>query len=184
MAWLPHEAAGLTFIGLEMGEVAKFLPQVRTGAILPGRSLFYVPPITLALMLVLLSSRWPNERWQTWALRALALAISLLAFPAFEAIGAEAAEWLWRLLMIALVFVVTLVLSVARRPGRTAWSLLAATALAGAVLPTWVYLAVRDAFDALLPQPVGIGPGVWLNLAGHLLAFAAAVAEMRTGRTS
>lgn len=172
MVWLPHEAAGLSFTGLEMGEQAKFLPPVREGQILPGRSLFYVPPVTLALMIVLLAARWPNRRWQTWAARALAITLSLLAFPALEALGTEAAEWLWRVLMIALVVLVAAVSSVTGQSlsSRVLWLLILFVALAGAVLPTWVFLEVRPLFASLLRADASIGPGVWLNGVGHLTA--------------
>lgn len=172
MVWLPHEAAGLGFTGLEMGEQAKFLPPVREGQILPGRSLFYVPPVTLALMLVLLAARWPNRRWQTWAARALAIGLSLLVFPALEALGTEAAEWLWRVLMIALVILAAAVSSITGQilSSRVLWLLILLVALAGAILPTWVFLAVRPHFASLLRADMGIGPGVWLNSVGHLTA--------------
>ena len=184
MVWLPHEAAGLSFIGLEMGEQAKFLPQVRAGQILPGRSLFYVPPVSLGLMLALLSSTWPNRRWQTWVARGLAVLVSLLAFPALEAIGTEPAEWLWRVLMIALVFLVVALSGLAARlPAWLLLSLIGFVALAGAILPTWVYLAVRAAFANLLRGEVGIGPGVWLNLGGHLLIVGVAGARLLRRRS-
>ena len=178
MVWLPHEAAGLSFIGLEMGEEAKFLPQVQSGAILPGRSLFYLPPVSVGLMLALLTARWPGNRWQTWAARALAVALSLLALPALEALGTEPAEWLWRLLLIGLVFIVAALAPGLRRQRRLIWGLMALVALAGAVLPSWAYLAVRPAFSELLQERVGIGPGVWVNLAGHLLALRVAVWQL------
>lgn len=169
MVWLPHESAGLTFTGLEIGEQAKFLPPVREGQILPGRSLFYVPPVTLALMLVLLAARWPNRRWQTWAARAMAVFLSLLAFPALEALGTEAAEWLWRIMMIALVVLAATVSSVTgqRLSSRVLWLFILVVALAGAILPTWAFQAVRPLFASLLRGEVGIGPGVWLNGVGH-----------------
>ena len=172
MVWLPHETAGLSFIGLEMGEQAKFLPAVREGQILPDRSLFYLPPITLALMIVLLAARWPNRRWQTWAARVLAIAVSLLAFPALEALGTDSAEWLWRILMILSVVLVAVMSSVAGRrlSSRVLWLLILLVALAGAILPTWAFQSVRPLFASLLLTDVGIGPGVWLNGAGHLLA--------------
>lgn len=172
MVWLPHEAAGLSFAGLEMGEQAKFLPPVREGQILPGRSLFYVPPVTLALMLVLLAARWPNRRWQTWAARALAIVLSLLAFPALEVLGTDAAEWLWRVLMIALVVLVAAASSLTGQilSSRVLWLLILLVALSGAILPTWAFLAVRPLFASLLRADVGIGPGVWLNGVGHLTA--------------
>lgn len=179
MVWLPHEAAGLSFIGLEMGEEVKFLPQVQSGEILPGRSLFYLPPVTLGLMLALTSARWPNRRWQTWAARAVAVAISLLAFPALEAWGTEPAEWLWRVLLIGLVLLTAgLAAFLGEGAERAVWFLLALVALTGAVLPTWVYLAMRPAFGTLLREHVGIGPGVWLNLAAHLLALRVAVWQL------
>lgn len=185
MVWLPHEAAGLSFIGLELGEEAKFLPQVQSGEIVPGRSLFYLPPVTVGLMLALLSARWPNRRWQTWAVRAVAVTISFLAFPALEALGTEPAEWLWRILLIALVLMTVVLASfLGERVERVVWFLIALVAVAGAVLPTWVYLAVRPAFAAILREPVGIGPGVWLNLAGHLLALRVAVWQLVAPATS
>ncbi|HSM56528.1 MAG TPA: hypothetical protein VK879_10275 [Candidatus Sulfomarinibacteraceae bacterium] len=176
MAWLDHSAAGLTFIGLEMGEQAKFLPQVRAGEILPGRSLFYLPPITLALLLILLSAQWPARRWQTWAVRLLAVAISLLAFPAFEAVGTEAAEWLWRVLMIGGVLLAILLTPlIARLPARTLLVLTVVTALAGALLPVWPFIEVRVALAKFLPQGPAVGMGLWTTVAGHLLvAFAVA----------
>jgi hypothetical protein len=182
MVWLPHRVAGLSFIGLEMGEQAKFLPQVQSGEILPGRSLFYLPPVTAGLMLALLTAYWPNSRWQTWVARALAVALSFLAFPALEALGSEPAEWLWRVLMIALVLVTVGAVALPgdrlRPLSRLLWSFMVLVAVAGALLPTWVYLAVRPAFAELLREPVGIGPGVWFNLAGHLLALRVAGWEL------
>ncbi len=182
MVWLPHETAGLSFTGLEMGEQAKFLPPVREGQIVPGRSLFYVPPITLALMLVLLAARWPNRRWQTWAARALAVALSFLVFPALEALGTEAAEWLWRVLMIVLVALTVVLTSVAghRLSSRALWLLFLLVALAGAILPTWAFQSVRPLFASLLHAEIGIGPGVWLNGVGH--ATAAVIAAIGFAR--
>jgi len=181
MVWLPHEAAGLSFIGLEMGEQAKFLPQVRSGEIVPDRSLFYVPPVSVGIILVLVSSQWPAGRPQTWVARALGPLISLLAFPALEALGTEAAEWLWRVLMISLVFALAILSPLLSRiPKRVLWLLIGAAALLGALLPSWVFLAVREAFTRLLGQPIGVGAGLWLNLSGQLLAASVALAELRT----
>lgn len=183
LVWLPYPAAGLSYIGLEMGEQAKFLPQVRSGEVAPDRSLFYLPPITLALLLLVLTTFWSRERWQTWAARAIAVALSLLAFPALEALGdPDPSEWLWRLLFIALVAVVAALTPwLSRRPAWLRWAGAALVALAGALLPAWAYLAVRPLYAALLHEEIGVGPGVWLNLAGHLLALAVALDWARLG---
>ncbi|MDX1662808.1 MAG: hypothetical protein R3272_03380 [Candidatus Promineifilaceae bacterium] len=181
MVWLPNESAGLAFIGLEMGEQIKFLPQVKQRTLGPDRTLFYLPPITLALMLLLVSARWPSHRWQTWTARALALVVSLLAFPALEQLGvADRSEWLWRLLLILFVGGVALVVS--GIGGRISPTLLALSlllmAVAGAVLPTWAYFSIAPTFFEWLRRPFSYGPGLWLNLAGHLLVAALAIRQL------
>lgn len=178
--WLPHEAAGLKIIGLELGEQAKFLPQVRSGQIRPGRSLFYLPPITVAILLLLITSRWPGARWQSWAARLLAVGISLLAFPALEALGTEAAEWLWRVLWIGLVALLFLLSPLlARLPDAIIWLAALLTALAGGLAPTWIFLEVRAAYSELLRQQLGLGLGFWLNIAGHFLIAIILLLAMR-----
>lgn len=176
MVWLPHGAAGLSYIGLEMGEQAKFLPQVRSGEIAPGRSLFYLPPIAAAVVLILISSRWPGRRWQTWVVRLTALALSFLALPAFEAFGAETEEWLWRVLMIFLVFALVLLSPLLKkRTDREVGLFIVLTALAGGLLPTWAFLEVKAAYSSLYQAPVGVGVGVWLNGVGQLLIAVTAI---------
>jgi hypothetical protein len=170
LPWLPHPAVGLRLIGLEMGEWVKFLPQVQSGEVAADRNLFYLPPITLGLMLALWTVEWPNGRWQTWLMRGLAVAVSLLAFPALEAIRDEpSSEWLLRLLLIGGVVLVAGLSGLGGRlPSALPWLLIMLLALLGAVLPTWAYLAVRPIIADWLRAPIGIGPGVWLNLMGHL----------------
>ena len=169
MVWLPGRVAGLSFIGLEMGEWVKFLPQVRNGEILPGRNLFYLPPITLAMLMSLTTVCWLPGRWQNWAMRGLAMLVSLLAFPSLDAIRYEPpAEWLLRLLLIGLAGLVALG-SRWLRPGRVWLALWLAIGLTGAILPTWVYGAIRPVASNLFGYPIGFGPGLWLNLIGHLL---------------
>lgn len=180
--WLPHDAAGLSYLGLEMGEQAKFLPQVRSGEIAPGRSLFYLPPVVAGAVIILLTSRWPNRRWQTWAARAIGAGLSFLVFPAIEALGTEAQEWLWRVLMIGAVLLLAVAAPYLRRlADRGIWLAIGLLALLGAVLPSWVFLEVRTAFAAVLQQQPGIGIGFWLNLAGQLLLLMLSVWMLRVG---
>ena len=170
MEWLSHAGAGLSYTGLEIGEQAKFLSQVRSGEIVPGRSLFYVPPISVGLIIVLTSSRWPDYRWQTWVARGLGPGIALLAFPAFEALGTESAEWLWRVVLIGLVFALAIASPLLNRirPARF-WAIVGVIAFLGAVMPAWVFLEVRAAYSVVLQQSLGVGLGFWLNTVGQLM---------------
>ena len=179
MVWLPHSIAGLSFIGLEVGEWVKFLPQVRLGEIAADRNLFYLPPITLGLMLALWTTGWPNRRWQSWVVRGMAVMVAFLAFPAIEAVLDEGVDqWLARVLLIGLVVLVAALIPLLDRlPGRSGanFALIATISLAviGLALPTWAYLAVRPAVAQLFDQQVGTGPGLWLNGIGHLLVAVA-----------
>ena len=178
--WLPGPAAGLQFLGVELGEWAKFL------GMNTRRNLFYLPPITLSLMLLTLSVVWDNRHWQTWVMRGLAVALAFLAFPALEdLLGMFRQEYLPRVGGIGLALVWAIVVSLAswrwrERPGLTKlmWLFLLLLGLAGAIIPTQVYLEIRPFVADLLGTPLGIGPGVWLNGMGHLLVAVISGAEL------
>lgn len=164
--WLPGPAAGLRLIGLELGEWIKFL------GVGQGRNWFYGPPILLGLIMALLSTGWKNGRWQTWVFRLLAVAVSLLAFPAIAAITTEPrSEWLARVIGIAAVLMTVLLAAMipaSRAAGRAVWWAVAGLSVLGIVLPLWQYLIVRPIVSEILQQSVGIGLGVWLNCMGFL----------------
>jgi hypothetical protein len=175
LIWLPQPIVGLSFIGLEMGEWVKFLPQVRLGEISANRNYFYIPPITLGMMMIAWTVTWPNKRWQTWVARGLAVAVAFLAFPSVEAILDEpASEWLLRVILVMVVLILAALCPLFKRlpPGiliKGSWLLIMLLGLIGAIFPTWAYLAVRGPVGDLLRLAIGIGPGVWLNAAGHIL---------------
>jgi hypothetical protein len=181
LVWLPQPVVGLSFIGLEMGEWVKFLPQVRSGEILANRNYFYIPPITLGMMMIAWTVTWPNKRWQTWVVRGLAVAVAFLAFPSVEAILDEAAsEWLLRLILVMQVLILAVLSPLFKRlpPGiliTGSWILILLLGLTGAIFPTWAFLSVRGPVGDLLRLAIGIGPGVWLNAAGHIMLVGMAV---------
>lgn len=168
--WLPGPAAGLSFIGVELGEWIKFL------GVRGMRNLFYLPPITLGWLIALQTIDWPN-RWQTWVMRGVGFAVSVLSFPAIEAIlGEPRSEWLLRLLLIATVAAVAFgthfVPAAWKRP---ILLITAVLGLIGAILPTWAYFQVRPLVENVIGLSIGIGLGVWLNGIGHLAQTAVAL---------
>ena len=176
--WLPGPGAGLSFMGIEMGEWFKFLG---LGA---QRDIFYLPPISLGLMLAIWTITWPENNWQAWATRALAVLISLLAFPAIEDItGPVREQYTLRVFLIGLVALVALLSGIWRSSTRYAWipwALLALLGIAGALLPTWMYLSVRSYAAQIIGVPIGVGLGVWLNGVGHLLVTAVSAKQIPT----
>lgn len=171
MVWLPGPSAGLQFLGVEMGEWTKFLGMDTR------RNVFYLPPITLSTILLLLTLTWSPHRWQTWVWRGIAVAISLLAFPAWEDLrGTTSYEYTPRVLWIGLVILVAVVVSVVgwrwgKRPllHKLSWLFIFLVSVAGALLPTWAYWQVKTAVEPLFGLAVGVGWGVWLNGVGQLL---------------
>ena len=186
--WLPGPGAGLSLIGLELSEWSKFLPEVQSGDVGP-RLWFSLPPISLGLMLALWSTGWPERRWQTWAARGLAIVLALMALPPLDVIRDEAVT-VW-IIPVAFVMLVGLAGIGAFALGRSAPSLrepirdglLLFVALIGLALPTIVFLELRPLVSHLLGVPLGVGLGVWLNAAGHLLSLAAAVFPYITKET-
>ena len=58
------------------------------------------------------------------------------------------------------------------------WGLILLTALAGAILPTQVYLEVKTAVTPLFGLEIGIGWGVWLNGFGFLLITGISISQL------
>ena len=182
MVWLPGPAAGLSFMGVEMGEWIKFMGMgVR-------RNWFYLPPITLGVMLAVWTVGWENGRWQSWVMRGVAVGVSLLSFPAFEDLrGQVSHEYLPRVEAIVLVVVVVVLSGVLGRWSlvvRWKWLVVVALGFLGMVMPTVVYGEVRTAISDVLGLPIGYGLGVWLNGMGHGLVTAVAGWQLSKNKTN
>ncbi len=64
-AWLPHPAAGLNILGIDLPEYVKFVPEVTSGQIPIKREIFFYPLLSLAIGLILLGTiqRPALPRW-------------------------------------------------------------------------------------------------------------------------
>lgn len=178
--WLVGPAAGLSFLGLEMGEWVKFF------GVGWQRDYFYLPPITLGLMLALMTVNWENGRFQTWVMRGTAVLVSLLAFPAIEDLTSTSRnQYIFRVVLIGIVTVTAVLSGVAaqKRPIRWHWLLLLGIGVIGLVVPTWMIMEeIRPFVNQVLGVSVGIGVGVWLNAIGHLFVIVVSFLEIRDWR--
>ncbi len=181
--WLRGPGVGLSFLGLEMGEWFKFL------GLGTRRDLFYLPPITLGLMLAIWTMTWPPDRskkgfgWRAWAVRALAVLVSLLAFPAIEDINGPVREqYVLRLILIGLVVIVALVSGFWRPQGAwraIPWLAMTILGILGAVLPSWLFLQVQPFLSEIIGLQVRSGLGLWLNAFGNALVAAVSLLQLR-----
>lgn len=174
--WLPGPGAGLSFLGIEMGEWFKFLG---LGA---QRDFFYLPPITLGLMLIIWTITWPRQGWRAWLMRALGILISLLTFPAIEDItGPVREQYTLRVWLIALVLAAAMLSAFWQPQGkwqRLPWVLLALLGLIGLLLPSWIYLQVRPFASQIMGVPIGVGVGVLLNGVGHIMVVIVSLLQL------
>lgn len=177
--WLPGPGAGLTFLGFELGEWIKFM------GVGTERNWFYLPPITLGLMLVAVTLPWANGRWQTWAVRFLGCALSLLAFPAYEDITGplQTEYWprVWAIGLVGAVMLATAVVGPKLHPKtaeKISYSLLFFYGILGVWLPSQLYAQIQPIVSQLFGVSVGIGWGILLNGVGHLLIAAISVKEI------
>ncbi|VAW34351.1 hypothetical protein MNBD_CHLOROFLEXI01-4719 [hydrothermal vent metagenome] len=173
MVWLPGPSAGLRFLGFEMGEWSKFL------GVGVKRNWFYLPPLTLALMMLFFTVGWENGRYQTWLFRGVAVVVSWLAFPALEdLLGPTKSDYFSRVAGVGLVLLVALAVSWWVRQPRFGYWGMALVALVGLLWPSLIFWEVRPFASQIMQVQLGIGPGFWLNLLGHAAVLILAVSYL------
>lgn len=185
--WMPGDVAGLRLIGWEVGEWVKFLPAFKQAAFSPdlspptNRNWFYIPPIMLALSLLLWTADWRNN-WQTWLTRLFAIPIAFLAVPDIPIIVDEDIDqWIVRVGAFGVVCLMVLIAPFFRNIVTLPLCIFATL---GATLPFAAYQATRWHIEDLLQMPVGIGWGLWLNVIGHLLLLGCVICTKNSGKGS
>src|SRR5512133_3728589 len=101
--WVPHRAAGLVILGLDLAEYVKFLPEVISGQMALTRELFYVPLFAASVSAGLLAGRrtLPALGRALLALAAVPLALAMLP-PAWTPASLRTPEYRLQVLAIAL----------------------------------------------------------------------------------
>lgn len=171
--WIDHRAAGLVITGLDLGEIVKFLPPVRTGAIQLWRPGFYAP-LVAASAAALLAAYRREFHLGPWlripVLLAALIAAANLVPPAWT--PARLLESEFRVQTSALVtLLVALAFSpfLALLPLRAAALLIALLTIAAIVLPIYSVLQVLPVLADLYRQALALAWGPWLMTVGLLI---------------
>jgi hypothetical protein len=177
--WVPHKAAGLIVVGLDLAEYVKFIPEVASGQIRLYREIFYLPLFAASVAATIIASRDSLPRWVRvpLALIAIPLALAMLP-PAWSPAVLRMAEF--RLQVSAIAFCLLLVPATAvlrHMPDRLALVILALISLAAAVPPAWGFLLVHGAIEGLYRRPLPLGWGLWLQTLGFLACAFVSTAE-------
>ena len=177
--WVPHRAAGLVVLGLDMGEYVKFLPAVRSGEIALWRPAFYLPLLAVSLALSLHAFR-PELRYG-WPVRAAFVAGAMVAAlnmlpPAWSPAVLGQPEFRTQVLWIGLCLGAALISPLlALLPRWAAAAVTALLALLALALPAVYFLRVLPPISALYNYAVTPGWGPWVMGAGLILLAVAAL---------
>lgn len=179
--WVPHKTAALTVTGFELAEFAKFFPQVQGGTVSVARELFYLPFITVCVLLALFAGRSTVRlvRLVAPSLFAALLVVALLPYvivdAARQALSASAPftvdpQYTGQLALVVAGVALTLLIPLACRfPRRLQSILVALLALVGAVPALWQFALLHPLVVALYAAPVGLGWGLIACAAGFVL---------------
>lgn len=177
--WVPHKAAGLVVIGVDLAEYVKFLPEVASGQIALRREIFYLPLLAGSMTAVFMASRrdLPRLARVLLALAGIPLALAMLP-PAWSPPVLMQPEF--RLQTGAILFCLVLVpgtLILRFIPDRLVLIIVALLSVAAGILPAWGFLLVHPAIESLYRRLLPLGWGFWLNTAGFLVCAIVCVAE-------
>ncbi len=185
--WVPHRAAGLVIIGLDLAEYVKFLPPTGTNPVAFPREVFYLPLLSGSLAASLIASRSSLPRWlrMLLALAAIPLALAMLP-PAWSKTTFQSGEY--RPQVVAMIICLALApgaLLTRHLPDRVLLALLAVLGLAAAIFPAWRFTQIHPAIVELYRRPLPFGWGFYACVIGNSLQVILAIgATLQRGRAS
>lgn len=164
--WLPHPAAGLNILGIDLAEYVKFVPEVQSGQISLRREVFYNPLITLSLGFVLLATvkrpRLPRLGRLLILVLAIPTALAMLP-PAWTPALLRTAEFRQQTVAIAMLFGAVLLSPLLRR-SLPDWGRGILLLILGCIsFPALAaFLRLLTALSTLYHRPVAPGPAFYL----------------------
>ncbi|MCU0500801.1 MAG: hypothetical protein MUC51_03375 [Anaerolineae bacterium] len=181
--WVPHKAAGLVVIGLDLAEYVKFIPEFASGKIAFRREVFYLPSFAASVGASLLASRRVLPTWSRWLIAFLAIPLALAMLPpAWNPAILLLPEF--RLQTAAIACCLMLVpgaMLLRGAPDRPVLIAIAMLSLAAAIAPAWGFVQVHTAIEALYRQPLALGWGFWVGTGGFLTTAFISIAEAMRG---
>ncbi|MDY7076446.1 MAG: hypothetical protein SXV54_05920 [Chloroflexota bacterium] len=179
--WVPHDTAALTVTGFELAEFAKFFPQVQGGVAHITRTLFYLPFVTILILLALFASRSAvrSVRLVVPLLAAVLLVVALLPYSVVSGVRHVLTtraplvldpQYTGQLVLVVVGTALTLLTVLARWfPRRIQATLVVLLVLVGVIPALWQFVLLRPLVVALYDAPLGLGWGMIVCVAGFAL---------------
>lgn len=187
LPWLYRAPVALQLTAPGLAEFVKFLPEVRSAQVQVERLYFLLPLFVamLALSLAAENQALRLPRWWRWLLRLAVLPLALAALsPVWTPAVLTSAEFrLQTGLAIAAVGLAVIAPWLRRLPLTALAASLTLTALAAIWLPYSHFSRVQAGLNQAYHEPVSLGWGWWLAVAGLLLAVVSAVEAALAARS-
>jgi hypothetical protein len=171
-AWVPHRSLGLAQNAVDLAEWSTFLPEVRFGGLRIMPELLRLA-ITLTSVALAVAAGALENRWLRWALRLLALLPGVVLLPPYP----HLLQLWWsesyglRFIAAAVGLLSPLVGGLSDLlPKRARRAFVVGLSLAALALGLRAFLILRGQFAAYYPEPIGVGRGALMFLAGLLTA--------------
>ena len=170
MAWAQHKTAALTLSGHEL---ATFTNATPNAGIFFNEG-FLLPLWAAALLFVVRPGAERTHASGPWLL--LAISVAALGFPAYpdlrKLISGQPSDFMWQLPISVAVMTLAVI---AQRTPPSLHSALTTVSGVAALIAVAGFFAIRGpALETLYHDPVIVGFGVWMTLAGGIAALAIA----------
>jgi hypothetical protein len=171
-AWVPHRSLGLAQNAIDLAEWSTFLPEVRFGGLRPVPEMLRLG-VALASVALAVAAGALESRPLRWALRLVAILPGVVLLPPYPYM-----LQLWWSESYGLRFIAAAVGLLSPLvggfsdflPERARRALLIGLCLAAFGLGLRAFLILRGQFAIYYPEPIGVGRGALMFLAGLLVA--------------
>ena len=179
LPWIWRDSVALQLTAPGLAEFVKFLPEVRYDQVQLQR-LFFLLPLFLAMLilpLVVENKRLTLPRWLRWAFRLAVIPLALAALsPVWTPAILLAPEFRLQTLLALIAMGLAVIAPVLHRlplPGLII--LLLGSGVAAIILPIWQFGLIQASIVEAYHEPVSLGWGWWLTVAGLVLSIASGI---------
>jgi hypothetical protein len=175
LPWIWRESVALQLTAPGLAEFVKFLPGVRAGQIQIERLFFFLPLFLtmLALPLFAVNQTLRQPTWLSWLMRLAVIPLALASLsPVWTPAILIAPEFRLQTLLAVVAIGLSLVAPLLKTlPLKPLVILLIIAGTAALILPYWQFSLVQADVSEAYQQPVSLGWGWWLTVAGLLLSM-------------
>ena len=179
LPWVWRAPAALQLTAPGLAEFVKFLPEIRLGQLQVERLYFLLPLFLsmLALPVFVENKALALPLWLRWLVRLLVIPLALAALsPVWTPAILIAPEFRLQTLLAGLAIGLAVIAPLLRwLPLRLLLIFLVGLELLAFILPLWQFSLIRSGLADAYHQPVWLGWGWWVTVAGLGLSAAASI---------